>query len=161
VEDRCGTIESRWDFLVAIKTLNSANHSITQEGDDFFIYRFGAGNVTAEDLEKLMELERVVWATTHIYSMTCLDDNLKITPGALTRAAKLFQHSPPRTSSFVVRRHYLRTAMEFLIRTLRLLGAQVDIGFFEAEDEARAWIEQKRSERFSGSGGDQEKSVGL
>lgn len=123
------------------------NHVIELEGENIILFHFGAGAVTGDDVASLVELEKQAWPTGHIYSITSLNDDLSISPGALSRTAKLYQFSPPRTAAFVVRRYYLRTAMEFLSRTLRLLGAKAEIGFFEDEAKAREWIDQKRSER--------------
>lgn len=125
------------------------NHVIEREGENVILFRFGAGPVTGDDVASLIEVERKAWPSGHIYSITSLDDELSILPGALSRTAKLYEHSPPRTATFVVRRYYLRTAMEFLARTLRLLGAKAEVGFFVDEAEARAWIAKKQSEHAS------------
>jgi len=133
---------------MAIETKKSANHEVIREETDLFIYRFGAGAVTADDITQVTELERNTWArASYVYSVTTLDDGLSISPGALTRAAKLFQHTPPRTSAFVVRRHYLRTAMDFMLRTLRLLGAKMELRFFQDEQAALVWIAERRQAR--------------
>ena len=129
---------------MVIETRKSASHEIIREEVDLFIYRFGRGEVTADDVAILSDVERKLWSDAPIYSITKLDDGLSISPGALTRAAKLFQHSPPRTSAFIAKRHYLRTSMEFLLRTLRLLGAKVDVRFFDDEQAARVWITERR-----------------
>lgn len=130
-----------------IERETSANHEITREDEGLFIYRWRRGDASAHDVTVLADVERKVWPGTHIYSITIADDGLSIMPGALTQAARIYQHSPPRTSAFVVRRHYLRTSLQFLVRTVRLLGVKLDAGFFEEESVARAWIEQKRRER--------------
>ncbi len=132
-----------------LETKRSSNHEITCQDDGVLIYRYGHGTATADDVTVLANFEKKYWDRLHVYSITFMDDGLSISPGALTRAARLYQHSPPRTSAVIVRRHYLRTAMEFFVRTSRFLGAKVDVGFFNDEQTARVWIEERRTERMN------------
>lgn len=122
-------------------------HEITREDGYLFIYRWGRGDITSEHVASLAGFEQEGWSDPYLYSITLFDDDSSILPGALTRGAKIYQHSPARTSAFVMRRHYLRTAMEFLVRTTRLLGLKVDAGFFEDEAKAREWIAERRKAR--------------
>lgn len=133
-------------MTIAVKKVSE--HELIHEEEDVFIYRFGRGTVTADQIAQLSELERKEWPQlSYVYSVTSLHSGLSISPGALTRAAKLFQYSPPRTSAFVVRGHYLRTSMEFMLRTLRLLGATMEIAFFEEEQSAQEWIAEKKRQK--------------
>lgn len=98
-------------------------------------------------MEILSELERRSWDRPYIFDLIVFDEQTSIPPGTLTHVAKLFRHSPPRTSSFVVKSFFLRTSMEFLVRTTRLLGVKVEAGFFENEQSARIWVGEKRRDR--------------
>jgi hypothetical protein len=132
---------------MAIEVKKVANHELIHEDEDFFVYRFGPGAITGEQMEILSELERRSWDRPYIFDLIVFDEQTSIPPGTLTHVAKLFRHSPPRTSSFVVKSFFLRTSMEFLVRTTRLLGVKVEAGFFENEQSARIWVGEKRRDR--------------
>ncbi len=129
------------------ETKTVANHSLTREEADLFVYRFGPGEITSEQMEILSELERKMWDPKPIFDIIVFDEQSSIPPGTITQVAKIFRHSPPRTSAFVMKKFFLRTSMEFLVRTTRLLGLKVEAQFFEHEQDARAWVMERREQK--------------
>ena len=127
------------------------NHEVQREAEDFFIYRFGPTVVASEELIELSAMERAVWNKQRIYSISILDDETSISTGLVTRSGKVFRDSPPRTSAFVLRGYYLQTTLEFVLRTLRLLGVKLEIQFFADEPSAWEWIEERRMGRGAGT----------
>lgn len=129
------------------ETKTVANHAWIREEADLVVYRFGPGEITGEQMEILSELERKMWDPTPIFDIIIFDEQSSIPPGTLTHVAKIFRHSPPRTSAFVLKKFFLRTSMEFLVRTTRLLGLKVEAQFFDNEPDARAWMTERRQQK--------------
>lgn len=126
------------------ETHRVGQHEVIQEAEDVFVYRFGPSAVTADELFELSQRERAIWTEKTIFSISIMHDSTTVSAGLVTRAGNMFRGSPARISAFVVRRHYMRSVLEFVLRTLRLLGAHFDSRFFEDEQAARAWIAERR-----------------
>lgn len=126
--------------------ITSGKHEFTLDGD-FLVLRFGPAPIGTDDVLAMYEIERAVLDRPYVYSLVIFDDGTSIAPGTISRASKTFHKGPPRSTAGVVRKFFLQNAMEFMVRTVRLLGAKLELTFVEDEQVARRWIDEKRRGR--------------
>ena len=131
------------------KVINSGKHEFSLEAEDFMVLRFGSAAITANDVLAMYEIERQILGRPYVFSLVIFDDGTSITPGTVSQIAKTFNKGPPRSTAVVVRKFFMRNAMEFVLRAVRGLGATVELQFVEDERTGRRWIGQKREERAS------------
>lgn len=125
------------------KSILSGKHEYSMD-DDFLVFRFGPSPIGVEDVAAMYEIERLVMDRPYVFSLVIFDDRTSIPPGTISCASKTFHKGPPRSTAVVVRKFFLRNAMDFLVRTVRLLGAKLELTFVDNEESAREWIAEQR-----------------
>lgn len=126
--------------------LDVGTHAVTREEGNLFVYHFRRGPATAADLDKMGEFERATRKPGSTYHLVIFESDVSIMPGAVTRATKMVRELAPELAAIVVRSYYLRTALEFMHRTLRLMGSGSDMRFFEDEQAGREWLIEHRKQ---------------
>ena len=128
-------------------TSRVGDHEVCQEQEDLFVFRFGESEVSAEELSALTEIERAAWDLPHIYNLVLFTRGMSMSPGLIPRVARMMRHSPSRTTAIVTPAFSLRTYMDLVSRALRQVGVELNSRFFEDEQAARDWLEEKRRGR--------------
>jgi hypothetical protein len=119
------------------KIITSGKHEFSLEDGNVMVLRFGSSPVTATDVLAMYDLEREILTLPYVFSLVILDDGTSITPGTISQIGKTFSKGPPRSTAVIVRRFFLRNAMEFVVRSVRLLGGKVELAFVEDEHAGR------------------------
>jgi hypothetical protein len=125
--------------------LDVGTHVVMREEGNLFVYHFRHGPVTAADLEKMGDFERTTKQPGPTHHLVIFENDVSIMPGAVRRATTMVRGLAPQFAAVVVRSYYLRTSLEFMNRTLRLLGSKVEMDFFQDESLARSWMAEKRN----------------
>lgn len=125
--------------------LDVGTHVVIREEKNLFVYHFRHGPATAADLDKMGDFERTAKLPGPTHHLVIFEGDVSIMPGAVRRATTMVRELAPQFAAVVVRSYYLRTTLEFMNRTLRLLGSRMEMQFFQDESLARAWMAEKRN----------------